>query len=116
MKSDSHKNAVCADYFPRIAPHETLLFRQYDSRQEAIERRMVFHCAIEDPLTPPDAPMRSTIEVRMLAVYRELDTEREARVARFSAQLSHEYPDGTGADWWSGPIEDHPFHRDKAKL
>ena len=32
-------------YYPRMRPTETLIFRQYDTREEALNRRTVFHTA-----------------------------------------------------------------------
>ena len=91
-------------YFPAMRPHEVLVFRQYDTRQEALNLRTVFHTAVADPNTPPDAPMRYTIEVRMQAVYGR-DEDRAARRARFMAQISDRYRDGRRCDWWRGPID-----------
>ena len=91
-------------YFPAMRPDEVLLFRQYDTRQEALNLRTVFHTAVADPKTPPDAPMRYTIEVRMQAVYGK-EEDRQARRARFMAQISDRYRDGRRCDWWRGPIE-----------
>ena len=91
-------------YFSDIAPDEVLLFRQYDTRQEELNLRTVFHTAVEDPNSPSDAPMRYTIEVRMQAIYGK-ETDKTARVARFKAQIPAVYADGRPCDWWSGPIE-----------
>ena len=91
-------------YFPHLAPEEVLLFRQYDTRQEALNLRTVFHTAVEDPTTPPDAPMRYTIEVRMQAIYGR-ETDKPARMAHFKAQIPERYADGRVCNWWSGPIE-----------
>lgn len=91
-------------YFPHMTPNEVLLFRQYDTRQETLNLRTVFHTAVADPTTPPDAPMRYTIEVRMQAIYGR-ETQKAARVARFQAQIPTHYADGRRCDWWSGPIE-----------
>lgn len=91
-------------YFPHMTPNEVLLFRQYDTRQEALNLRTVFHTAVADPATPPDAPMRYTIEVRMQAIYGK-ETAKAARVARFKAQIPTHYADGRVCNWWSGPIE-----------
>ena len=91
-------------YFPDMTPDEVLLFRQYDTRQEILNLRTVFHTAVADPNTPEDAPMRSTIEVRMQAIYGP-DTDREARAARFGAAIPTHYRDGRVCNWWSGPIE-----------
>ena len=93
-------------YFPAMTPDEVLLFRQYDTRQELLNLRTVFHTAVADPATPPDAPMRYTIEVRMQAIYgREAD--KAERVRRFMAQIPTHYKDGRVCNWWSGPIEDY---------
>ena len=91
-------------YFPNMTPEEVLLFRQYDTRQELLNLRTVFHTAVPDPTTPPDAPMRFTIEVRMQAIYGKEENKAE-RVARFKAQVPQRYADGRPCDWWSGPIE-----------
>ena len=91
-------------YFPDMTPDEALLFRQYDTRQEILNLRTVFHTAVADPTSPDDAPMRSTIEVRMQAIYGP-DTDREARAARFKAAIPIHYRDGRVCNWWSGPIE-----------
>ena len=91
-------------YFPDMTADEVLLFRQYDTRQEALNLRTVFHTAVPDPTSPPNAPARYTIEVRMQAIYGK-ETDKAERVARFKAQIPDQYPDGSPCDWWSGPIE-----------
>jgi len=91
-------------YFPDMAPDEMLIFRQYDTRQEALNLRTVFHSAVVDPSSPPDAAMRSTIEVRMQAIHGP-DPDHEARLARFKAQISGRYADGRPSSWFSGPVE-----------
>ena len=91
-------------YFPRMTPDEVLLFRQYDTRQEKLNMRAVFHTAVADPTSPANAPMRSTIEVRMQAIYGK-EHEKAARLARFLARIPSHYADGRICDWWSGPIE-----------
>ncbi|MYB38172.1 MAG: hypothetical protein F4Y26_12515 [Gammaproteobacteria bacterium] len=40
-------------YFPDMTPDEVLLFRQYDTRKEALNLRTVFHTAVADPTTAP---------------------------------------------------------------
>ena len=107
---------AAADYFPRMRPTEVLLFRQYDSREEAMSRRMVFHQAVEDPTSPPDAPLRSTIEVRVLAIYEDRETDRDGRVARFQAECDNTYCDGTPSTWFSGVIEERLAEQSKSKL
>ncbi len=91
-------------YFPNMTADEALLFRQYDTRQEELNLRTVFHTAVADPASPPDAPPRYTIEVRMQAIYGK-EADKAARVARFQAQIPNRYADGRPCDWWSGPIE-----------
>ena len=93
-------------YFPYMSEDEVLIFKQYDTRQEALNMRTVFHAAAVDPDTPDDAPMRYTIEVRMQAVY-DKEVNKQARHDRFMAQISDVYADGSKCDWWSGPIEDY---------
>ena len=85
-------------YFPRMTPQETLIFKQYDTRQERSNMRTAFHGAINDPTTPEDAPLRETIEVRLLALFDE-DTDREARKARFLAEVPEAHADGKVSAW-----------------
>ena len=90
-------------YFPRITPTETLIFRQYDTREEALNRRTVFHTAAVDPTSPPNAHDRYTIEVRMQAVYgHEGNEAKAARVQRWKDGITSVYPDGTDSTWFSG--------------
>ncbi|MCH8293713.1 hypothetical protein IH992_21745 [Candidatus Poribacteria bacterium] len=85
-------------YFPRMTPQETLIFKQYDTLQETPSLRTAFHGAIQDPTTPDDAPLRETIEVRLLALFDE-ETDREARKARFQAEVPDAHDDGRTSDW-----------------
>ena len=64
----------------------------------------VFHTAVAYPTSPPDAPPRSTIEVRMQAIYGE-EQDEAVRLSRFLAQIPTHYADGRVCNWWSGPIE-----------
>ncbi|MDA0790614.1 MAG: CmcJ/NvfI family oxidoreductase [Proteobacteria bacterium] len=93
-------------YYPDMTPDEVLLFRQYDTRQESLNLRTVFHTAVEDPTSPPDAPLRYTIELRMQAIF-EVEQNKPERVARFIGQINNRYADGRISDWWSGPIENY---------
>ena len=93
-------------YFSDMTADEMLIFRQYDTRQEPLNMRTVFHTAAEDPNTPKDAPMRYTIEVRMQAVF-DKDTDKPERLQRYLAQISDTYRDGRKTDWWRGPIENY---------
>ncbi|HEY8608333.1 MAG TPA: CmcJ/NvfI family oxidoreductase [Noviherbaspirillum sp.] len=52
-------------YYPEMGTDEVLVFKTYDSRADE-PARMVPHCAFDDPSTPPDAPLRRSIEVRCL--------------------------------------------------
>lgn len=54
-------------YYPAMAPGEVLVFKHYDSRTAALTRGTA-HCAFDDPTTPPDAPLRRSIEVRCLVL------------------------------------------------
>ena len=85
-------------YFPRMTPQETLIFKQYDTRQEQSNMRVAFHGAIDDPTTPEGAPLRETIEVRLLALFDE-DTDREVRKARFQAEVPETHADGKPSAW-----------------
>lgn len=51
-----------------------------------------------DPTTPEGAPLRQTIEVRLLALFDE-DTDREARKTRFLAEVPEAHTDGKISDW-----------------
>lgn len=101
-----HSEAQRWYYFPAMTPDEMLLFRQYDTREEAMNRRTVFHTAVADPTTRDDAPMRSTIEIRMQTVFDE-EADKPGRVQRFMAEISDRYRDGRACDWWRGPIENY---------
>ena len=91
-------------YFPDMTYDEVLLFRQYDTRQEELNMRTVFHTAVWDPATTDDTPMRWTIEIRMQAIH-GMDHDRDARRERFLGQITDTYLDGSKCDWWHGPIE-----------
>lgn len=73
-------------YYPDMAPDEVLVFRLYDTREERQSRRPVFHGAVFDPTRPPDARLRESYELRIAALFDE-DTDREARRARYLAEL-----------------------------
>ena len=55
-------------YFPRMAPDQALLLKTYDSETDG-RARFMGHSAFEDPTTPPDAPPRESIEVRVMAFF-----------------------------------------------
>jgi hypothetical protein len=45
---------------------EALLIQQWDSSDAA---KFALHSAFADPASPPDAPARESIEVRLVVVY-----------------------------------------------
>jgi len=54
-------------YFPRMKREEALLIQQWDSSTE--NAKFALHSAFADPSSPPDAPARESIEVRLVVVY-----------------------------------------------
>ena len=54
-------------YFPEMRPSEALVFKQFDS--DATASRFVPHAAFDHPETPADAPLRESIEARVLVVF-----------------------------------------------
>jgi len=55
-------------YFSAMDRHEALIFKQYDSQVSGVARYTP-HAAFDLPNTPPDAPLRESIEIRCLVVY-----------------------------------------------
>jgi hypothetical protein len=55
-------------YFPKMQPDEAVLIRGYDSALKGAQRFSA-HTGFDDPTTPPDAPPRQSIEVRMLVFF-----------------------------------------------
>ena len=55
-------------YFPQMLPNDALLLKTYDSETDG-RARFMGHTAFEDPLTPPEAPKRESIEVRTMAFF-----------------------------------------------
>lgn len=55
-------------YFFAMDVHEALIFKQYDSQASGVARYTP-HAAFDHPDTPPEAPLRESIEVRCLVVY-----------------------------------------------
>ena len=55
-------------YFPKMQADEAVLIRCYDSAPEGAQRFSA-HTGFDDPTTPPDAPPRQSIEVRMLVFF-----------------------------------------------
>jgi hypothetical protein len=55
-------------YVPRMEPDEVLLLKCYDSQTDG-RARFAPHTAFADPTTPPDAPLRESIELRALVFH-----------------------------------------------
>ena len=85
-------------YYPAMSPRELLVFKQYDSMQEQANLRCVYHGAVEDPNMDPDAPLRSTIEVRLLALY-DREPDKVGRVKRFQREIPKSDSRGEVSEW-----------------
>ncbi|MCY3879562.1 MAG: CmcJ/NvfI family oxidoreductase [Rhodobacteraceae bacterium] len=103
-------------YFPQMKPGEALIFKQYDSRLEHAASRTVFHTAFQDPTTPEDAPLRESVEVRVVAVLPETDPDREGRKARFQAEVPSRRLDGTVSTWCQEPEVDWSYSGSRSRL
>lgn len=57
-------------YFPEMRRDEALVFKVYDSKRDG-RARFVPHTSFENPLAPPDAAPRRSIEIRTLAFFDE---------------------------------------------
>jgi hypothetical protein len=55
-------------YFSQQQPDEVILIRVHDSANDG-RARLSFHTSFENPLAPPDAPPRESIEVRSLVFF-----------------------------------------------
>jgi hypothetical protein len=55
-------------YFPRMTQDHAILLKTYDSLTDG-RARFIGHSAFDDPDTPPDAPMRESIEIRTAAFF-----------------------------------------------
>ena len=55
-------------YFPRMTPDHAIMLKTYDSATDG-RARFIGHSAFEDPNTPPNAPMRESIEIRTMAFF-----------------------------------------------
>ena len=55
-------------YFPKMQPDEPVLIRCFDSAPSGAARFSA-HTGFDDPTSPPDAPPRESLEVRMLVFY-----------------------------------------------
>lgn len=63
-----HNPAHRWSYFHELQPQEAIIFKQYDSSAQGVSR-FTPHAAFDHPDTPPDAPLRESIEVRVLALF-----------------------------------------------
>jgi hypothetical protein len=55
-------------YFPQMQPLEALLFKCFDSKEDG-RARFAAHTGFDDPTSPPNAPVRESIELRALVFY-----------------------------------------------
>jgi hypothetical protein len=55
-------------YYPEMSANEALLIKTYDSATDGTARRSI-HTAFDNPLAPPDAPPRESIESRLLVFF-----------------------------------------------
>jgi hypothetical protein len=55
-------------YFPQMQPHEAILLKCYDSKDDG-RARFTAHTSFEDPNSPPNAAPRESIEVRTLVFW-----------------------------------------------
>jgi len=55
-------------YFPNMRRNEALVFKVYDSEKDG-RARFTAHTSFDDPTSPPDAPRRESIEMRLLVFY-----------------------------------------------
>ncbi|MDH3443071.1 MAG: methyltransferase [Deltaproteobacteria bacterium] len=55
-------------YFPEMRRDEALVFKVYDSEKDG-RARFTPHTSFDDPMSPPDAPPRQSIEVRAFAFF-----------------------------------------------
>jgi hypothetical protein len=64
----AHSSGHRWSYYSEMDRHEALVFKQYDSQVSGLARYTP-HAAFDLPSTPPDAPLRESIEIRCLVVY-----------------------------------------------
>ena len=55
-------------YYPEMQHNEVLLIKTFDSAKNGLARRSI-HTAFSNPLAPPDAPARESIETRLLVFF-----------------------------------------------
>ncbi|KAI0081280.1 hypothetical protein K474DRAFT_1688750 [Panus rudis PR-1116 ss-1] len=56
-------------YVRGMTPEEFVLIKCFDSRNDGKTAILTPHTAFSDPTTPPDAPLRESIELRLLVFY-----------------------------------------------
>ncbi|KAH8073006.1 hypothetical protein BXZ70DRAFT_748481 [Cristinia sonorae] len=56
-------------YLRGMTPDELVLIKCYDSQEDGKTALLTAHTAFEDPSTPPDAPLRRSLELRLLVFY-----------------------------------------------
>jgi hypothetical protein len=55
-------------YFPGMTTEQVILLKTYESETDG-RARFVGHTAFVDPTSPPDAPVRESVEIRTMAFY-----------------------------------------------
>ncbi len=55
-------------YFPELTRNEAIVFKVYESEKDG-RARFTPHTSFDDPVTPPNAPPRQSIEARALAFF-----------------------------------------------
>jgi hypothetical protein len=63
-----HHHAQRWFYVPRMRPDEVLIFTTYDSLAHE-GRHFGAHTAFDDPTSPPNARVRESVEVRVIALF-----------------------------------------------
>ncbi|RPD65551.1 hypothetical protein L226DRAFT_479784 [Lentinus tigrinus ALCF2SS1-7] len=56
-------------YLRGMSPEELVLIKCYDSKDDGVTANFTPHTAFEDSTTPKDAPLRESIELRLLVFY-----------------------------------------------
>lgn len=64
-----HNPAQRWAYFHALQPQEAIVFKQYDSAPG--HARFTPHAAFDHPATPPGAPLRESIEARVLVLFEQ---------------------------------------------
>ena len=63
-----HNDAHKWWYFPYMTPEQVILLKTYESEADG-RARFVGHTAFEDPTSPPDAPVRESVEIRTICFF-----------------------------------------------